>query len=159
MDWPSTPAAPRFAFTRLYASHTSRFAIQNGFALSTEVLPFRVASITLLDNDAPSIQSYYRTFISTAGVSAPVLRIGTLALAKAICLSFFLCLGTTGSYVPHQSPDQDHAALMPDASWTVDRFPPTLSRGAYQTPVLTSVLVIFRHFISGSLAFVFLTLT
>jgi hypothetical protein len=40
MEMPSTPAAPWFAFTRLYASHTSRFAIQNGFALSTEVFPF-----------------------------------------------------------------------------------------------------------------------
>jgi hypothetical protein len=28
-------------------------------------------------------------------------RIGTLALAKAICLSFSLRIGTTGSYVPH----------------------------------------------------------
>jgi hypothetical protein len=33
MDCPSTPAAPRLAFTCLYASHTSRLAIQNGFAL------------------------------------------------------------------------------------------------------------------------------
>src|ERR1035441_3639296 len=101
MEMPSTPAAPWFAFTRLDASHTSRFAIQNGFALSTEVLPLQVASITLLDDDAPSIQFHYRTFVSTASASAPVPRIGTLALAKAICLSFSLCIGTTGSYVPH----------------------------------------------------------
>jgi hypothetical protein len=69
--------------------------------LSTEVLPSQVAPITLPDNDAPSIQSHYRTFISTAGVSAPVPRIGTLALAKAVCLSFSLRIETTGSYVPH----------------------------------------------------------
>jgi hypothetical protein len=71
----------------LYASHTSRFAIQNGFALSTEVLPFRVAPITSLDNDAPSLHPHYKSFNTTTGVSAPVPRIGTLALAKAICLS------------------------------------------------------------------------
>jgi len=40
---PSTPAALRFAFTCLYASHTSRFAIQNGLALFMRVLPFWVA--------------------------------------------------------------------------------------------------------------------
>jgi hypothetical protein len=39
---PSTPAAPWFAFTCLYASHTSRLGIQNGFALSMQVIPFRV---------------------------------------------------------------------------------------------------------------------
>ncbi len=66
-----------------------------------EVLPLRVASITLLDNDAPSIQSHCRAFLATAGVSAPVPRLGTLALAKTICSIFFLCIGTTGSYASH----------------------------------------------------------
>ncbi len=69
--------------------------------MRTKVLPLRVAHVTSPDDDAPSIQSHYRTFISITDVSAPVPRIGTLALAKAICLSFSLCIGTTGSYVPH----------------------------------------------------------
>jgi len=38
----STPAAPWFAFTRLYASHTSHLEIQNGFALFTRFLPLLV---------------------------------------------------------------------------------------------------------------------
>jgi hypothetical protein len=33
-----------------------------------------------------------------------------------------------GSHVPHQSPDQGHAASMPDAMWAVDRYPPHCSR-------------------------------
>jgi hypothetical protein len=71
------------------------------FALFTEVLPIRVASITLLDNDAPSLHAHYKRFNTTKGISAPVPRIGTLALAEAVRLSFSLRIGTTGSYVPY----------------------------------------------------------
>src|SRR6266568_5165098 len=43
MDCPSTPAAPLFALTLLYASHTSRFGMLNGFPsgpdLPTRLLP------------------------------------------------------------------------------------------------------------------------
>src|ERR1700732_5155608 len=77
MDCPSTPAAPRFAFTCLHASHTSRFAIQNGLALFMRVLPFRVAHRIKPDDDAPSVQSHYRTFFPITDVSAPVPRVGT----------------------------------------------------------------------------------
>jgi hypothetical protein len=61
------------------------------------VLPFRVAYKTKPDDVAPSVQSHYRTFLPTASDSAPVPRIGTLALAESIRLSFSLCIGTTGS--------------------------------------------------------------
>ena len=83
-----------------------------------QVLPLRVAHITKPDDAAPSVQPHYRAFIPTTSDSAPVPRIGTLALAEAIRLSFSLCIGTTGSYVPHQSLDQGHAAFMPDAGWS-----------------------------------------
>ena len=45
-----------------------------------EVLPSRVANIIKPDNAAPSVQFHYRTFFPTTGCSAPVSRIGTLAL-------------------------------------------------------------------------------
>jgi hypothetical protein len=64
---------------------------------------------------------------------------------------------TTGSRVPHQSLCQARAASVPDAIWTVNRFPPDLSRANDTLPVLTS-LIRFRHFFDGSLAFTFLTL-
>ena len=111
------------------------------------------------NDDAPSVQPYYRTFNPTTSISAPVPRIGTLALADAVRLGFSLHIGTTGSYVPYQSLDQDHAAFMPEASWAVDRFAPNLARGIeVRIPVSTSVST-FRHVISGSLAFVFSILT
>ena len=112
-----------------------------------------------LNDDAPSVQSHYRTFTPTTSVSAPVPRIGTLTLADAVRLGFSLSIGTTGSYVPYQSLDQDHAAFMPEASWAVSRFAPNLARGTeVRVPVSTSVNT-FRHVISGSLAFVFSILT
>ena len=68
-------------------------------------------------------------------------------------LDFSLNIGATGSHVPHKSLDHVHATFMPEAIWPVNRFPPDLSRSNDYPPVLTSSLR-FRHFISGSLAFV-----
>src|ERR1700749_3748446 len=97
MDCPSTPAAPRFAFTCLNASHTSRFAMLNGLALSMQVLSLRIAHRIKPDDDAPSVQSHYRTFLPTAGVSAPVPRLGTQTLAA---LAAWVAPLTSGRQVP-----------------------------------------------------------
>src|SRR5216683_820061 len=147
MDCPSTPAAPRFAFTCLYASHTSRLAIQNGLALSMLVIPLRVVGWVEPDDDVPSVQRHYSTFVPTTDAPAPVLRIGTLVLAVTDRLDFSLHIGTTGSCVPYRSPSQGHAAFMPDAGWAVGRLPPTLARGTeVQIPVSTSIeYVTTRH--------------
>ena len=85
-------------------------------------------------------------------------RIGTRALAGAAHLRVSLCIGATGSYVPYPSLNQDHAAFMPDASGAVDRSPSPYFVDRVSIPVSTSFEV-FRHVISGSLAFVFLILT
>src|SRR2546429_7312055 len=141
MDCPSIPAAPRFAFTCLYASHTSRLAIQNGLALSTLVIPLRVVGGIKPDDDVPSVQRHYSTFVPITDASAPVFRIGTLVLAVTDRLDFSLNIGTTGSCVPYRSPSQGHAAFMPDAGWAVGRLPPTLARGTeVQIPVSTSMI-------------------
>src|SRR3978361_1499680 len=103
MDCPSTPAAPRLTFTCLYASHTSRLAIQNGFALSTAVIPLQVVAGIKLNDDAPSVRSHYRTINPTTGASAPVPRIGTRTLAATNRLGFSLRIGTTGSCVPYRT--------------------------------------------------------
>ena len=159
IDCPSTPAAPRFAFTCLYAAHTSRLAIQNGFALSTLVIPLRVVGGIKPDDDVPSVQRHYSTFVPITDASAPVFRIGTLVLAVTDRLDFSLNIGTTGSCVPYRSPSQGHAAFMPDAGWAVGRLPPTLARGTeVQIPVSTSMNTL-RHVISGLLAFVSLSHT
>ncbi len=122
------------------------------------VLPLRVAHRTKPDDAAPSVQSHYRTFTPTTSDSAPVPRIGTLTLAEAFRLGFSLGIGTTGSHVPYRSLTQAHAAFMPDASWAVSRFLPTSIPGSSPIPVLTPSMV-FRHVISSSLSFVFLSLT
>src|SRR5438552_4153677 len=84
--------------------------LAHGFALVTRLLPLPVGRLPQQDTAAPSVQSHYRTFIPTTGCSAPVPRIGTLALAGASRLSFSLRIGTTGSRVPQQSLIRVHAA-------------------------------------------------
>jgi hypothetical protein len=88
------------------------------------VLPFRVAHRIKPDDDAPSVQSHYRTFFPTTDVSAPVPRIGTQTLTAAGRLGFSLRIEATGSCVPYRSLSQGHAASMPDAGWAVGRTPP-----------------------------------
>ncbi len=65
-------------------------------------------------------------------------------------LRFSLNIETTGSHVPHKSPDQVHAISMPDAAQTVNRLPLDLSWRSPSTPVLTPPLIL-RHLINGSL--------
>jgi len=85
--------------------------------------------------------------------SPPLCSASVLSFLWGFHLNFSLNIGTTASHVPHKSLIHVHATLMPDAAWTVNRFPPDLSRINDYPPVLTSSLR-FRHFISGSLAFV-----
>ncbi|HEU0173240.1 MAG TPA: hypothetical protein VFV58_03190 [Blastocatellia bacterium] len=51
-----------------------------------------------------------------------------------------------------------HATFMPDTAWAISRLSPDLSRKLRNPSVLISP-ILFRHFISGSLAFVSLILT
>src|SRR5271165_483227 len=129
-----------------------------GFALSMRVLPSPVALRPELNNATPSLQPYYRTFITTTGCSAPVPRIGTLILAGTACLDFSLRIGATGSRVPHRSLDQSHAAFMPDAAWAEIRPSPDSSQ-VNEFPLVSTSSCTFRHLISGSLALVSLNLT
>lgn len=94
----------------------------------------RVARPITPDDAAPSVQSHYRTFVPTMSNSAPVLRLGTQALARATRLRISLCIGATSSYVPHPRLNQDHAAFMPDASGAVDRSPSTCFAGQSLRP-------------------------
>jgi hypothetical protein len=87
--------------------------MSNGFALVMRLLPSPVGRLPRQDTAAPSVQSHYRIFTPTTGCSAPVPRIGTLALAGASRLSGSLRIGTTGSRVPQQSLIRVHAASKP----------------------------------------------
>ena len=99
-----------------------------------QVLPLRVAHPISPDDAAPSVQSHYKTFHPTMGDSVPVPRIGTRALAGTARLRFSLCIGATGSYVPHPRLNQDHAAFMPDTSGAVNRSHSTSFAGQSLNP-------------------------
>src|SRR5208337_3227197 len=101
-----------------------------GFALSIRVLPSPVDLTPEFNNATPSLQPYYRTFLTTTGCSAPVPCIGTLTLIGSAYLDFSLNIRATGSRVPHRSLDQSHAAFMPDAAWAEIRPSPRLVPGA-----------------------------
>src|SRR5918999_3148127 len=70
IDCPSTPAAPWLALTRLYASHTWRLEISNGFALSNRFLPSLVDLSIKPNNVAPSLPLHYRAFIAVGSEEA-----------------------------------------------------------------------------------------
>jgi len=59
--------------------------------------------------------------------------------------AFSLSIATTGSHVPYKSLIHVHAAFIPDADWSVKRFPPALSREPLTPPVLTSPIDNFRY--------------
>jgi hypothetical protein len=86
------------------------------------------------------------------GCSAPALRIGTFVLAGPP-LGVFPWHRRAGSHVPNRSLRHVHAAFMPATTWTVNRFPPDLSRANDYLSVLMTFLR-FRHVVSGSRVFV-----
>ena len=147
----STPAAPRFAFTRLYASHTSRLEIQNGFALSIGSspygLPIRLLTTTPLRSTPITALHHYYGRLRPCAPHRYSDSCGVRPLE--------LLPSHRGDRFLRSSPslDQGHAALMPDANWPVNRYPPTLSRDRIPDPGF-DIVCYFRHVISGSLAFV-----
>ena len=76
-----------------------------------------------LNDVAPSLQSRYRTFLTTTRDSAPAPRFGTLTLTgrPLESLPWHRC---AGSHVPHKSLNRVHATFVPDADWAVNRSPP-----------------------------------
>ncbi len=121
------------------------------------LLPLPVDPQPQPDDSAPLLCSHYRasTLLRT---DPPLCPASVLYASWVIHLALSLRIGATGSHVPHKSQNQARAAFMPDAVWTVNRFPPNLSQGNDGTLVSTTFLR-FRHFISGSLSFAFLVHT
>ena len=82
----STPGAPLFARTFSHASKTRRFSNFKRLQLLLlrsicRFLPRGVDLHTTVNCPAPSLRPHYRALTATTGRSAPVPRIGTLALA------------------------------------------------------------------------------
>src|SRR5208282_2269037 len=108
------PSRSRRTVRDTLASYGSHCSAAYGLALSTGFLPSLVGPGFELNNATPSLQPYYRTFLTTTGCSAPVPCIGTLTLIGSAYLDFSLNIRATNSRVPHRSLDQSHAAFMPD---------------------------------------------
>jgi hypothetical protein len=73
------------------------FALRNieRFGVLNLILPLPVVRSSPPGNATSSVPPNYRAFIPTTSGSAPVLRLGTLALAGVTCLNFSLCITTT----------------------------------------------------------------
>src|SRR5215510_8612749 len=172
MDCPSTPAAPLFALTRLYASHTSCFGILNGFTsgldLLTRLLPDQTPGCSC-DQDRMSqpLRSALITRVSSLLRAGPPARHESVLDASQFPLLGALPLapspnprkeensiGRAFPRSPQEPTDRTHAACMPDTTWPIDGHPPGSSRDCIETPVSTSFPT-SRHFISGLLSFVF----
>ena len=152
MDCPSTPAAPLFSLTLLYASHTSHFDISNDLSfgpdLPTRFLPehrlvARASKTT--DEPAPSLHPHYRDFITNTGRSASKRRIGTQHLTVSAAwrapsyrpAPFQARRRTIGTHFPKfhaEAADQTRAAFTPDTAWPVKRDTRQTHPGTLHTP-------------------------
>ena len=170
----STPGAALFARTFSHASKTRRFSnfkrLQLLLRSICRFLPRTVDLQTTLNCPAPSLRPHYRALTATTGRSAPVPRIGTLALAvSAAC----------GSPSRGQKPQPSlsgrqvllfHASACDELTPPIHRAPPGPHTGSSPTegppqrafvpgpptdPSFDAIVVSFRCVSSGSHMFVF----
>ncbi len=131
MDTPSTPAAPLFAFTCRYASHTSRFEMSNDlpcdFSPSTRFLPGTPVDQhrQTTDDPAPSLHPHYKGFTTTTSRSASAPSDGTQSLAAAVawdtpCRHQRFPAAVSGRAFPRSTREQQSrltSPSMPDTAW------------------------------------------
>jgi hypothetical protein len=152
-----SPTGSRRTVREPLSSYGSHYSSHEWLCFIQGLLPFLVDHQIKLSNSTPSLHPHYRTS-SLLRVDPPLRSASVLSPSRDFRWSFSLCIGATGSRVPPWSLDQIHATSMPDTTWAVIRFPPDLSRKWRKPSVLMSP-ILFRHFVSGSLAFVSLILT
>ena len=161
-DCPSTPGAPLFAATRLYASHTIGLGISNGLswalACSLRFLPGprpRLNEPTFLDEPAPSLHphpseqelhSYYEPVrqraphrYSMPSVSASARSLSRPATRQAGRIDARLLTFRA------RAADQDHAASTPGTTWPIHGHPPGSSRRKTQDPRFRCHLHTYRR--------------
>ena len=170
----STPGAPLFARTFSHASNTRRFSNLKRLQLLLprsicRLLPRTVDLQTTLTCPAPSLRPHYRALTATTSRSAPVPRIGTLALAaSAACGSpprgqlrrpslsgrqvLLFHASACDELTPpiHRAPPGPHTASPPTEGPPQRAFVP----GPPTDPSFDAVVVSFRCVSSGSHMFV-----
>ena len=173
----STPGAPLFARTFFHASNTSpQETLRNFKRLQLllrsicRFLPRGVDLQTTLNCPAPSLRPHYRALTATTGRSAPVPRIGTLALAvSAACGSpsrgqkrrpslsgrqvLLFHASACDELTPpiHRAPPGPHTGSSPTEDPPRRAFVP----GPPTDPSFDAIVVSFRCVSSGSHMFVF----
>ena len=108
-----------------------------------------------MPNATPSLQPYYRIFITTTSCSAPVSCFSTLIL---IVLAIWISSLTSRRLVPavpYRSPDKNHAIYTPDTAHPITRHPMSLSQ-VMETPLILMSFSGLRRVNNGSGLFVFL---
>jgi hypothetical protein len=98
-----------------------------------ELLPGSVDSLPRLDGSTPLLCPRYQAS-SLLRVDPPPCPASVLCPSWVFHLGASLCIGATGSHVPHRSLNQDHAASMPATIWAVSRFPPNFVPGQGNRP-------------------------
>ena len=171
----STPGAALFARTFSHASKTRRFRNFKRLQLLLlrsicRFLPRRVDLQTTVNCPAPSLGPHYRALTATTGRSAPVPRIGTLALAV-----FAACGSPSRGQKPWPSLSGRqvllfHASACDELTPPIHRAPPGPHTGSSPTegppwrafvpgpptdPSFDAIVVSFRCVSSGSHMFVF----
>ncbi|RYZ79572.1 MAG: hypothetical protein EOP04_27500 [Proteobacteria bacterium] len=121
--------------------------------------PKLVDQIVSPSDDPPSLQVNYKLFITTTGISVPVLRIGTFVFSGFSDIHFSLSIETTGSYVPCACLEQIHATLMPVAIRAVSRYPSDLSQVTVWNLILTTSRKALDTSSVGSLSLISLFVT
>ena len=126
MFWPSTPGL------HCWPSRPFMPPIRSVFGSRTvSVLPRSPAHpafggpMTLAGHRIPFTRPTFAGVITTTIFAAPVPRVATCTLTETIGLSSLLCIGATGSHVPHQSLTLAHVAFIPSADF---------AHRAFQTP-------------------------
>ena len=117
-SWTNAPAMDGFAH--------SRFGMENGFAMATELLPLPVGSEPRRNTAAPSVQSHDRTFLPTTELLRPCAPHRYSGPCGFCHLNVSLGSGTTGSHVPYKSLIRLRAASMPDVARAAFRTAPEL---------------------------------
>src|SRR6266581_5246415 len=108
MDCPSTPAAPLFALTLLYASHTSRFGMLNGFPSGPDLPTRLLPEHRLVARESKPQMSRPLRSAPITGVSS-LLRAGPPACAATVLTPPSFCRSAYS--LSHPLPEQQHQAL------------------------------------------------
>jgi hypothetical protein len=142
----------------LYASYISRFAIQNGFALSIKVLPWRVAPIDIAGQRHPFDPAPLQSFLLYYGRLRPCAPPWYSGSCRGYLLELLPSHRDDRFLRSSLKPESESRRLNAGCRWDSKQVPSNLVPEHVPSSGF-DIVSDFRHVLSGSLAFVFLTHT